>query len=1002
MGRIETKGAPSPASRDLFCKDLPKSSLISSETAHNSSLLASRTVDSSIEDSFELAKGSVPILEHSVNRPTDSLSSPNTSQEQQLFSPSALSPILKSGELSDCVSEISDEDYFFNSSPRPMLSLLDKVMGVDENSELDDELEVAIGSGKCNVGSGQGGPADVNPNDGGDGLENKIVLKLPFLKPVKGEDTMNEGQDNFTDGGEESLGADLSRPKLPRISKEELRELKLARREADCQLNYGEQESPEYALNMGDEGPFIIGNYITRHTLNRIASIEHRNSGGNPQNTNGESPGLRPNKRDMRSRYLLENKGVAKAEEKKKPYVPGMSVFVRDRWGIWCEAVITKDDYRRVLVKYVDANIDRQEWVSLGHHRLKRMSDMESTALNVEYDSPPVDVTGMVPMETQPAAPPKVYIPGEICSECELPFQEFRYFCLHCPPSDDYICSQCYFHRFSKAHKHSRLLYAKERTLTYRTIMLLKATEHSITRFEQDRIYIHEPVAMQERWGSGFGNAKTQRVTALGIHRHLPGISSSYKPTLIICAFCHDTQYSTSLLTGEFISIDCPFILSPTVLELERREKKPLPDRVSHVDLFWCHINCARFSSMAQVIPKHSITSQDALEANRFYNLGRALRVSNRNSCPRCRERGASISCSKPGCHRYFHLKCTGKPLAFFERGQLFYCRTHETGLRKLPPYTDVIGSISCQSCGGLLPKGRDEIKKSSTTALSIKPREPSSSLNGLWRPDSESANMAGGNTSHQTNAAFSGISNAKSESLDITPNPSQVPGAPLESGLNRGASGIHRGKDVPCNEADDVDVVGEDDATAPNQTWSWYTCQKCIDEDGFYPFDLCQTCFTSGIEGLGHEHSKDDFRWTNYHNAANDLHRSIFLFDPKRPWSKRPSVHEKKKLHTLLSKVTKGLKRKHAEAEPPKTTKKIHCAKCQTTTSNIWRKGYSGILMCMSCFEGVPDQKEEPASEPAPEPKKAKNVPEKIKIIISLKAIEEAHGAPSPNRSSI
>ncbi|KAI0244201.1 hypothetical protein L0F63_007215, partial [Massospora cicadina] len=807
---------------------------------------------------------------------------------------------------------------------------------------------------------------------------NQLTLRLPFLKPIEDGDP---SQPMRTSSSKSDTDANptpsLSRASLKGLTKEELLKLKLARREADCQLNYGEGETliPNHSVKKGREAPLLLGNYLTRNVLSRI--LARVRPGQDPDH---------PKRHPPLAKAKLDRSRMGKVNRVLKVH-PGMKVYALDRWGIWCDAVVIKADHKRALVEYVDEFLHRQDWISFKHNRIK--FNKASPALDVEGDSegdsPRLDVTELSPSAVQMGGVGSKVAPGGSCSMCGLPFQQFRYFCLHCPTeTKDELCSRCYFYRFPKDHKHTRLLFARVSILSSTTIMLLKRSEGTVTRFELDQLYTPQvgQGRILEGWGASLGGIRVPRATILGVHRHLPGINS-HQPTLILCALCHNPKYVSSLLTGEFISLDKPFILPFTPSEWAKREDKLRLGAPRYVDLFWCHINCARFSSRVLTLPKTNRDLYgDLYGPITFYNLGRAVRMAHRNVCPRCRERGASIGCVKPGCRKYYHLRCTGKPLAFFERGQLFFCRAHETVLRKVPPYTHVIGSLGCECCGGLLPKGRASPFVNHTEGDIPKHTYP--------HTEGDIPN---------TEALASTPSAKASPDLRLsTPQRSACTKLEIQPlSLKRGVP------DISQNHVYKDPMVGikrtgmafdpPSDSLTPDPTWSWLTCQRCIDEDGL---------LSGGVEHLGHPHPKESFRWTNYHDVANDPGRSVLLFDPARPWSQRPSVADKKSLmeaycNAMLTK-RKAFGEIDAKSNPPN-----QCSRCKPTATTLKTsyeasickptattlKTSSEASICPTCSKGASNHLAKPNETPlAPKAKRAKK--DSLTISINLKAIEQ------------
>ncbi|KAI9294500.1 hypothetical protein K502DRAFT_365787 [Neoconidiobolus thromboides FSU 785] len=212
--------------------------------------------------------------------------------------------------------------------------------------------------------------------------------------------------------------------------------------------------------------------------------------------------------------------------------------------------------------------------------------------------------------------------------------------------------------------------------------------------------------------------------TIPGVYRYFPLFNKRSLPRKITCVFCHDTDSHVEI-TGELFDIKKPFILKPgpkmwqkyaarlqngelsySTLKyyfgevwtkeihdlLKPQNKKGRPKKGIHslnpfeslinmpnffLDLFWCHINCAKFVGQVLVLginPSIKNPSQSDI-----YNISRSVRDSNKHKCSKCRGIGAMIGCTKDDCSKYYHLKCTGKSIQQFLKGVVFFCPYHES-----------------------------------------------------------------------------------------------------------------------------------------------------------------------------------------------------------------------------------------------------------------------------------------------------------------------------------
>ncbi|KAF9904049.1 hypothetical protein BX616_001415, partial [Lobosporangium transversale] len=113
-----------------------------------------------------------------------------------------------------------------------------------------------------------------------------------------------------------------------------------------------------------------------------------------------------------------------------------------------------------------------------------------------------------------------------------------------------------------------------------------------------------------------------------------------------------------------------------------------------------------------------------------------------------------------------------------------------------------------------------------------------------------------------------------------------------------------------------------------------WKTCVKCSD-DYFQTYDLCQECFSA--DNVCHEHPKEDFRTTSLEIMYNEQ-------------------VERESAQVLEQDEMTATKKKTTSYKPKmKSISRMVCSYCWSPTSNKWRKGYNGVLMCEDCFLAGP-----------------------------------------------
>ncbi|KAF9583661.1 hypothetical protein BGW38_008918 [Lunasporangiospora selenospora] len=140
-----------------------------------------------------------------------------------------------------------------------------------------------------------------------------------------------------------------------------------------------------------------------------------------------------------------------------------------------------------------------------------------------------------------------------------------------------------------------------------------------------------------------------------------------------VCAFCNDD----GMANGQFIG-PYPFMMTSTNRYGAEKRKH-----------FWSHDSCARYSPEV-------IQAKDGS----WYNVTTAMKRGRSVKCTSCKEKGATIGCFEPKCHRSFHVPCTGKPKSHYEDGVIFWCPQHEKSLLQRDLYDE---TFSCDHCSKIL-----------------------------------------------------------------------------------------------------------------------------------------------------------------------------------------------------------------------------------------------------------------------------------------------------------
>ncbi|KAJ1984021.1 hypothetical protein H4R34_000929 [Dimargaris verticillata] len=265
------------------------------------------------------------------------------------------------------------------------------------------------------------------------------------------------------------------------------------------------------------------------------------------------------------------------------------------------------------------------------------------------------------------------------CNCCQRVIQQVRFYCTYCEsPSDgfDYesfeLCLFCFEHQFPVTHQHPKTSFAMQWLTAPNEksqISSLQLAGHGsgeatqdvgemVQRFTKDRFDCDSMVVSQD---------STDAPPAVHNRIRLDGILHRK-----VCAFCHEDEYTSPTELGPFIGPH------PFVYDTRNRYGLLKPKR------FWAHDACARYSPEVVVV-------NDV-----WYNVTEALKRGRTIRCNKCREKGATIGCFHSKCNRSYHFGCTGKPLAYFREGVIFWCPQHESHVNAQTQYDDI---FSCDAC---------------------------------------------------------------------------------------------------------------------------------------------------------------------------------------------------------------------------------------------------------------------------------------------------------------
>lgn len=394
--------------------------------------------------------------------------------------------------------------------------------------------------------------------------------------------------------------------------------------------------------------------------------------------------------------YHLDNKEKEVDQSDSTPKVNDQ-IMVKDRTGIWCEAIISSVKQDKVLISFPSQPRVRGEWIPLNSDRIKSMKEfnnddelkstiplplpvkptknklvkkpiikpsqmkkIEKTLEHLEYivDNP-VDVETINP--TEEAIESKFW--HIYCNICHIVLKQYRFYCAHCEsPAEDSsfdLCFWCYQNNFPKEHPHPAQSFAVDCLITEETIESFTVSQVKdsliLTPFTKDKYY------------------------------NGPSLDNSLCNP--ICALCHDIQSND--VTGPFIN-EKPFLftsLSTKVSGVKTAHKK---------NIFWIHQNCAQTS------PQTIVFHLKDPEKEAWYNLDRTVYRASKMKCTKCRMMGATVGCFNAKCPRIYHLTCCDKNPKLFLQGYIFYCPKHEAIENKKQTYEEY---YHCDHCKNSLPR---------------------------------------------------------------------------------------------------------------------------------------------------------------------------------------------------------------------------------------------------------------------------------------------------------
>ncbi|KAJ1913092.1 hypothetical protein H4219_005352 [Mycoemilia scoparia] len=325
------------------------------------------------------------------------------------------------------------------------------------------------------------------------------------------------------------------------------------------------------------------------------------------------------------------------------------------------------------------------------------------------------------------------------CNQCQVVIKQFRYYCIHCEkPSDGYdynsfeLCHWCFIGNFPNDHKHPRTSFACSPVVDIEKLVEIykidrgsgkETYQHVSNGKEGDEsdtllagfIQGYEPDEFDPTWNPEENQANPLRDFAKRFNKRYKIINSlnntvansdnqdgvSNAQSLEGNAIPMDAGQSYGILKKHHHRRRCGFCGeddlgesntdgsrngSGFISEIPLLSTQVLSDGVVKHRRFWAHITCALYSPEVVMVEK----------TNKWYNVAAAMRRGRSLRCVKCHQKGATIGCFDPKCHRSYHISCTEKPLSHFEKGILFWCPQHESKLEEMNPYTE---SYTCDKC---------------------------------------------------------------------------------------------------------------------------------------------------------------------------------------------------------------------------------------------------------------------------------------------------------------
>lgn len=273
------------------------------------------------------------------------------------------------------------------------------------------------------------------------------------------------------------------------------------------------------------------------------------------------------------------------------------------------------------------------------------------------------------------------------CSHCKQLIQQYKFVCYYCEKDKtvpEYsLCLTCF--ETLPQHNHPRSSFAQ--------MLVLPSDATPISQWPES-------------------NARSKIVLVFAVdslvdvsektEKGEPTASVGGQDKVASCCFCRSDDWSTNggVLENKAIEIG-PLLPSkanvPTAL-VRHRKHKYAPDQLEAIrkrarrkdryglltrpdfsalkrkrgvamkrQLIYAHLNCAKYTPGIVQCP---------IEGT-WYNIASTYKRCKRVKCHGCGRVGASIGCFARDCTRSFHLRCTGMPLAYFERRAVFWCKEH-------------------------------------------------------------------------------------------------------------------------------------------------------------------------------------------------------------------------------------------------------------------------------------------------------------------------------------